>query len=168
MTTQRESGPPEDTEAPRPLRFRTTLELGGKTATGIRVPPEIVERLGAGKKPPVRVTIRGHTYRSTVAARGQDYLIGVSVENRQSAGVVAGDEVDVELVLDTAPREVTVPDDFAAALDDNADAKRFFQSLSYSQRQWFVLGIEDAKTPDTRQRRIDKAIRRLEEGRAQR
>lgn len=65
--------------------FRTTLQLNGPTATGIQVPDEIVEGLGAGRKPPVRVTIGGHTYRSTVASRGGRYLVGVSAENRQAA-----------------------------------------------------------------------------------
>ncbi|MET1232746.1 MAG: YdeI/OmpD-associated family protein, partial [Candidatus Limnocylindrales bacterium] len=75
---------------------------------------------------------------------------------------------DVNVVLDTAPREVTVPDDFAAALAQEPHASRFFQGLSYSQQRWFVLGIEGAKTPETRQRRIDAAVDRLREGRGQR
>jgi hypothetical protein len=147
------------------MRFRTTIEQGGKTATGIRIPTEVVEALGAGGLPPVRVTIKGHTYRSTVASRGGQYLVGVSAENRERAGVVGGDEVDVDIELDTEPREVTVPSDLAAALDGDADAKRFFESLSYSQKQWFVLPIEGAKKPETRERRIDKAVAMLREGR---
>jgi hypothetical protein len=150
------------------MTFRTTLQSNGKTATGFRVPPEVVEALGAGKKPPVRVTIAGHTYRSTVAPRGDRFLVGVSAENRASAGVAAGDELDIELVLDTAPREVAVPADFADALAPHAEARRFFDSLSFSQRKWFVLGIEEAKKPETRQRRIDAAVERLREGRGQR
>ncbi|MEA2844373.1 MAG: hypothetical protein QOJ69_2044, partial [Actinomycetota bacterium] len=98
------------------MRFRTTLELGGKTATGIRVPDEVVEGLGSGKRPPVRVTINGHTYRSTVAVMGGAFMVGVSAEERSKAGVAAGDEVDVDIELDTEPREVVVPPDFAAAL----------------------------------------------------
>jgi antitoxin component of MazEF toxin-antitoxin module len=85
------------------MRFRTTVELGGRTATGMRVPPEVVEALGAGKKPPVRVTIGGHTYRSTVATRGGVYLLPISAENRAGAGVAAGDEVEVDVELDDAP-----------------------------------------------------------------
>lgn len=167
MTKSTDEGPGASGAAER-ASFRTTIELGGKTATGIRVPAGVVEGLGAGRKPPVRVTIRGHAYRSTVAPRGGEYLIPVSAENRIAAGVAAGDEVDVELELDTEPREVAVPADFAAALDDAPDAKRFFDALPYSQRQWFVLGIEDAKTAETRQRRIAKAVERLKEGRGQR
>jgi hypothetical protein len=130
------------------MRFRTTVELGGKTATGMRVPPAIIAGLGAGKKPAVRVMMRGHTYRTTVAPRGGEYLIPVSAENRSGAGVAAGDEVDVDIELDTEPREVAVPADFAAALAGDADASRFFAGLSYSQRQWFVLGIDSEDRRD--------------------
>ena len=82
------------------MRFRTTILQGGKTAAGIVIPDEIVEGLGAGRKPPIRVTIAGHTYRSTVARRGDRYLVGVSAENRAAAGVAGGDEVDVDIELD--------------------------------------------------------------------
>ena len=150
------------------MRFRATVELGGKTATGIRVPGEVIAALGTSKRPPVRVTIGGHTYRTTVAPRGGEFKLPVSAENREGAGVAAGDEVDVDIELDTEPREVTVPPDFAEALDRDAAARRFFDRLSYSQRQWFVIGIEEAKQPATRQRRITKAVARLSAGRGQR
>jgi hypothetical protein len=150
------------------MRFRATIQLAGKTATGIEVPADVVDGLGAGRKPPVSVTIEGHTYRTTVASRGGRYLVGVSAENREKAAVAAGDEVNVEIVLDSAPREVAVPSDFAEALAAAPEAERFFGGLSYSQRQWFVLNIEEAKKPETRQRRIDKAVERLTEGRGQR
>jgi hypothetical protein len=147
------------------MRFRATIQLAGKTATGIEIPPEVVASLGAGKKPPVRVTIRGHTYRSTVAVRGERYLVGVSAENRQKAGVSAGDEVDVDIELDAEPREVTVSRDFADALAADAAAARFFDGLSYSQKSWYVLPVEQAKKADTRQRRVEKAMAMLREGR---
>ena len=147
------------------MKFQTTILLAGKTATGIEVPPEVVESLGSGKKPPVRVTIGGHTYRTTVAARGERNLIPVSADNREKAGVAAGNEVHVEVVLDTEPREVTVPPDLAAALADDAQPREFFDGLSYSQKQWYVLPIEQAKTAETRERRIAKAVAMLREGR---
>ncbi|HYH93114.1 MAG TPA: YdeI/OmpD-associated family protein [Candidatus Saccharimonadales bacterium] len=150
------------------MRFRTTLDSAGKNAAGFKVPAEVVEALGKGKRPPVLVTINGYTYRNTVAVYGDEYLIGVAQQHRGPAGVTPGDEIEVDLELDTAPREVTVPEDFAVALDGDATAKAFFDGLSYSAKSWFVLGIEDAKTPETRQRRIEKAIARLREGRAQR
>jgi hypothetical protein len=141
------------------------VELGGKTATGMPVPPEVVEALGAGKKPPVRVTVDGHTYRSSIGSRGGVYLIPLSAENRAAAGVAAGDEVDVDVELDDAPREVAVPDDLAAALADDDAARTAFEALPYSHRQRHVLAIEDAKTPETRARRIDKALETLRTGR---
>jgi hypothetical protein len=148
--------------------FRTVVVLGGRTATGLRVPPEVVTDLGAGKKPAVRVTIGRHTYRSTVAVMGGEFMIPLSAENRAAADVAAGDEVDVELQLDTEPREVDVPLDFADALAAAPGAQRFFDGLSYSQRRGFVLGITDAKTAATRERRIAKAVAQLAEGKGQR
>jgi hypothetical protein len=149
----------------RDMRFRTTLESNGKTATGIRVPPEVVAALGPSRKPAVRVTIAGHTYRSTIATRSGVFLLGVSAENRAGAGVAAGDEIDVELELDTEPRQVTVPPDLAAALSNDAEARRFFDGLTHSQQQWYVLPIEQAKAAETRERRVAKAIGMLREGR---
>jgi len=147
------------------MKFRTVILSSGKTATGIRVPEEIVASLGPSKKPPVRVTINGHTYRSSVAPRGGWFLVGVSAENRANARVAAGDEVEVEIELDTEPRQVTVPPDLERAIGGDAKARQFFEELSYSKQQWFVLSVEGAKTPKTRQRRIDKAIEMLREGR---
>jgi hypothetical protein len=148
------------------MRFKTTLELAGKTATGFRVPPDVVAALGKGKRPPVVVTIKGYSYRNTVAVYGDEYLIGVAAEHRAAAGVKAGDELDVALELDTAPREVDVPEDFATALEAAPDARRFFDSLSYSNKRRITLSIEDAKSPETRQRRIATSIERLSAGRA--
>ena len=147
------------------MRFRTTLLQNDKTATGFRVPDDVVDALGKGKRPPVRVTINGYTYRSTVAVMGGDYMLGVSADNRAGAGVKGGDEIDVELELDTAPREVPVPADFAAALDAEPGAKRTFDGLSYSNKSWHVLQIEGAKSDETRQRRIVKSVEALREGR---
>jgi len=147
------------------MRFRTTILQGDKTATGIRVPPEVVEALGAGKRPAVTVTINGFTYRSSVAVMGGDFMIGVSAENRAGTGVKGGDEVDVDVELDTAPREVTVPSDFAAALDAEPAARRTFDGLSYSNKSWHTYQIGGAKTDETRARRIAKSIEALREGR---
>ncbi len=143
------------------MQFRSTIELGGKTATGMQVPPEIVEALGAGKRPAVTVTLNGYTYRSTVAPMGGVFMLPVSAEVRAAAGVKAGDEVDVHVELDSAPREVAVPADFQAALDADPDAKSAFEQLSYSNKRQHTLSIEGAKSAETRQRRIDKAISTL-------
>jgi uncharacterized protein YdeI (YjbR/CyaY-like superfamily) len=106
----------------------------------------------------VRVTINGHSWRSTVAVMGGRNLVGVSAENRAAAGVAAGDEIDVELVLDTEKREVEVPADLAAALAASPAAGAAFAALSYSNKSRHVLSVEGAKTDETRARRIAKAV----------
>ena len=143
------------------MRFETTVELGGKTATGLRVPSEVVDALGSGKRPAVTVTIGRHTYRSTIATMGGAFFIPLSAENRTAAGVAAGDQVDVQVELDTEPRVLEVPADFAAALDAAPVARTAFDKMSYSHRRQWTMSIDDAKTPATRQRRIDKAITEL-------
>jgi len=150
------------------MRFRTTVLTTGKTAAGFVVPEEVMDALAAGRKPAVRVTINGHTYRSSVGTIEGRPMVGVSAEHRAAAGLIGGEEVDVELELDTAPRTVEVPEDFAAALAPYPEARAFYDTLNYSERRWFVLGIEDAKTPETRARRIEKAVERLRSGRGQR
>ena len=143
------------------MRFRTELLSAGKTATGFVVPAEVVEALGQGKKPAVAVTINGHTYRSTVAVMGGEFMVGVSAENRAAAGVTAGDELEIELVLDTAPRVVEVPPDLALALDAEPAARAAFERLSYSNKRLHTLSVEGAKTAETRARRVAKAVATL-------
>jgi hypothetical protein len=147
------------------MRFRTTILQGDKTATGIEIPPEIVDALGAGKRPAVTITINGFTYRSSIAVMGGTFMVGVSAENRAGTGARGGDVVDVDIELDTAPREVVVPPDFAAALDAAPAARTTFDGLSYSNKSWHVLQLAAAKTDETRQRRIAKSIEALREGR---
>ena len=149
------------------MRFRARILATGKNTTGIEVPTDVVESLGS-KRPKVRATINGYTYRTSVASMGGTFLLSVSAEVRERAAVAAGDTVDVDIEPDTEPREVAIPSDFDEALRNDPAAKRFFDGLSYSQRRWFVDGIEGAKKPETRQRRIEAAIGRLREGKAQR
>jgi hypothetical protein len=146
-------------------RFHTTILQGDKTATGIRIPDEVVEGLGAGKRPAITVTINGFTYRSSVAVMGGTYMVGVSAENRAGAHVKGGDEVEVEIALDTAPREVNLPPELAAALDAAPAARRTFDALSYSNRSWHALQVSGARSEETRQRRIAKSIEALSQGR---
>jgi hypothetical protein len=146
------------------MKFKTMIELGGKTATGMQVPEEVVMALGTTKRPPVKVTINGYTYRSTVAVMGGRYMLPVSEEVRRNAGVAAGDEVEVDIELDTEPRQVTVPPDFAQALESEQQAKEFFEKLSYSNKRRIILQIEQAKAAETRQRRLDKAVSMRKEG----
>ena len=148
------------------MKFRASIELAGKTATGIEVPAAVVAKLGSSKKPAVRVTMKGYTYRSTVATMGGRFMLPISSQVREAASVKAGDQVDVDVELDTAPREVTVPADFARALARDAAARRFFEGLSFSNKQRIVISIEAAKAPETRERRIAKAVSGLREGRS--
>jgi hypothetical protein len=147
------------------MKFRTQVELGGKTATGFEVPADVVETLGRGKRPPVTVRIGEHQYRSTVAVMDGRYLLPLSAENREAAGVAAGDEVEVELELDTAPRGGGPPDEPAPPLDAEPPPRRTFDALSNSNRKWHVLQVTGAKSDETRARRIAKSVATLREGR---
>lgn len=142
-------------------KFRAVILQSGKTATGIEVPPEVVAALGTSKKPAVRVTLNGYTYRNTVATMGGKFMLSVSAEVREKAGVQGGDEVEVTLELDTEKRTVTVPPELAAALAKNAKARTAFEALSYSNQLRYVLAVEGAKTEETRQRRIEKTVSEL-------
>jgi hypothetical protein len=144
------------------MRFESTVELGGKTATGIPIPDEVIEALGSGKRPPVAVTVNGHTYRTTAVRMGGRFLVPLSAENREAAGVAAGEDITVDLEADTAPREVTLPDDLAAAMDDEARAA--YDGLSYTHRKEWVRWVEEAKKPETRTTRIEKTVTGLREG----
>ena len=146
------------------MRFRTTILQSSKTATGIAVPPEVVESLGSGKQPLVRVTINGFTYRSAIAVMGGVPMVGVSAENRAGAGVKGGDEVDVDIELDTEPRTVQVPPELAAALDADPAARATFEKLSPSNKGWHVSQVTGTNNPETRQRRIEKQIAALHAG----
>ncbi len=148
----------------RTVTFETTLAASGNN-TGIEVPPELVERLGAGRRPPVTVDLGGYAYRSTVAVLGGRYMVGVSAAVRQATGLAAGDPVRVTLTLADAPREVDVPADLAAALAADERAGAFFATLSNSLQRYHVDAVNGARTAETRQRRIGKAVELFRAGR---
>ena len=138
--------------------FATTLQgVEGMNATGIVIPPEVIEALGGGKRPKIVVTVNGFTYRSTAGVMGGRTMVGVTAEQRAKSGLKAGDPIDVTLELDTAPREVEAPPDLLAAIDA-AGARAAWDKLAYSHRKEHVRSVEEAKSPETRQRRIDKAV----------
>jgi hypothetical protein len=139
------------------MRFETTMFLSGNN-TGIEVPPDVIEGFGAGRKPPVVVTVNGYEYRSTVAVMGGRYLIPFSSDKRAATGIQGGDPIVVDLEVDTAPRTVEVPDDLAAALDAAPGAREAWDRLAPSHRKAHVTAIEGAKAAETRQRRVAKAI----------
>lgn len=146
---------------PDPKTFTTTLLLHGKNATGIEIPDAIVDGFDAGRKPPVVVSINSHSYRTTVAPRGGVYLVPASAEVRKAAGIQAGDEIEVTIHLDTEPRVVEVPTDFAAALKA-AGLRETFDKLAPSHKKEHVRAITEAKAAATRERRIAKAIEKLQ------
>ncbi|MDQ5840210.1 MAG: YdeI/OmpD-associated family protein [Chloroflexota bacterium] len=150
------------------MRFRTTILQSGKTATGIQVPDEVMAALGPSRRAPIRVTLNGYTYRTTVGSVDGRPMFGVSADVRKNATVAGGDQVDVDIELDTEPREVTVPADLQAVLSGDPEAGRFFERLSHSHKSAYVVWIESARKAETRERRILEAVRMLKEGRKQR
>ncbi len=146
------------------MRFRATVELNGKTATGIEVPGEVMDALGPGKRPAVVVTIGGHSYRTTVGSMGGRSMVPLSAGHRTAAGVAAGDEVEVGIEPDAAPREVTVPADLARALAADDAARAFFDGLPFSHRKEWVRWIEEAKKAETRAGRVTRTVESLRAG----
>ena len=142
------------------MKFRTLVEPP-EPMRGLEVPAEVVEALGGGARPPVTITLNGHSWKSRVAIMRGRHLLGLSNANRQAAGVTVGDEVEVELELDTEPRGVVEPPDFAEALDADPAARAAYDKLAHSHKREHVRAIETAKQPETRRRRIEKAITTL-------
>ncbi len=142
---------------PEVVAFETTLSASGNN-TGIVVPDDVVERLGRGKRPPVLVTVNDYEYRSTVAVMGGRYVISLSAAVRAATGLKGGDPISVTLQVADTPREVEVPSDFAAAMEQQEPARQFFDGLSNSVQRYHVDNINAAKAPETRQRRIDKSV----------
>lgn len=142
------------------MTFKTNIVQTGNN-TGIAVSEQVLEALGGGKKPLVVVTLNGYSYRSAVGKMGSTFMIGLSAENRKNAGVAGGDVVEVNLEIDTAPRTVVIPTDLQAAFDESPTAKKNFENLAPSKQKAIVLSIEDAKTAETKIKRIEKAVAQL-------
>ena len=142
---------------PNSVTFETTVAATGNN-TGIEVPGEAIEQLGAGRRPAVLVNVNGYEYRNTVAVMGGKHMISISAAVRKATGLAGGDPIHVTLTVADTPREVNVPDDFAAALASDERASAFFGKLSNSLQRYHVDNINAAKSPETRQRRIDKAV----------
>jgi hypothetical protein len=140
------------------MRIRLQLQATGGNTTGFEIPDAVVDELGGGRRPAVVASVPGHTWRTSIARYGESSWLGVSAANRAASGLAAGDEVDLGLELDTAPREITVPADLGAALAAAPSAQAAFGELSYSNQRRIVEGIEGAKTAPTRERRVAKAV----------
>jgi hypothetical protein len=143
----------------QPVTFQTTiLQMGNNT--GIPVPEEVIEQLGAGKRPLVRVTLNDYTYRSSVAVMDGKYLISMSKAHREAAGVQGGEALDVTVELDLEPRTVELPEDLKSALVD-AGALDAFEKAAPSMKKEYVRQVEEAKAQATRDRRIAKIVEKL-------
>ena len=152
--------PKNDSKRSKPITFHTTILQTGKNTAGIQVPEEVIEKLGAGKQPLVRVTINQYTYRSAVAVMGGKYMISFNPEHRKAAGVQGGDEADITLELDLEPRTVEIPADLKDALI-KARALDAFEKSAPSMKKEYVRQVEEAKAQETRERRITKIVEKL-------
>ena len=143
------------------MKLRTVINSAGKTAAGIVVPDDLVEALGGGRRPKVRVTARGYTFRTSIAPMGGVFMMPVTNETRAGSGLVPGEVADFEIELDTEPREVAVPADLAAALADDAVAQKAFERLSYSGKRRLTMPIEAIKGAEARARRVARTVAEL-------
>ncbi|MCB8929411.1 MAG: DUF1905 domain-containing protein [Ardenticatenaceae bacterium] len=140
--------------------FHTTILKTGKNTAGIQVPETVIEELGGGKRPLVKVTINNYTYRSAVATMDGKFMISLSAKNREAAGVAGGEEADVTVELDLEPRTVEIPEDLMAALNE-ANALAAFENSAPSMRKEYVRQVVEAKAQETRERRIKKIVEKL-------
>jgi hypothetical protein len=169
MSTVAETGPTRDddereaTAMTASVTFDTTVTATGNN-TGIVVPDEMIERLGAGRRPAVVVNVYGYEYQNTVGVMGGRHMIGISAAIRKDTGLKAGDPIHVVLTPADRPREVNVPDDLAAALAADPAAGAFFAKLPNSLQRYHADNINAAKTAETRQRRVDKAVSLFRQG----
>ena len=150
----------DDRKKSKPITFHTAILQTGKNTAGIQVPDEVIEKLGAGKQPLVRVTINKYTYRSAVAVMGGKYMISFNPEHRKAAGVQGGEEANVTLELDLEPRTVEIPNDLKDALI-KANALDAFEKSAPSMKKEYVRQVEEAKAQETRERRITKIVEKL-------
>jgi hypothetical protein len=148
------------------MKLTAELQATGGNTTGFRVPDEFVAELGGGGRPKIVAAVNGYRWRTSIARMGGEYWLGVSAANRAGAGVTAGEVLEVEVTLDTAAREVEVPEDLARALAADPAAKAFWDGLSFSNKRYHVEQITGAKTDATRERRVAKSIRLLGSGKA--
>ncbi|WP_163510513.1 YdeI/OmpD-associated family protein [Fodinicola acaciae] len=150
------------------MRFDAELRLNGKTATGIAVPEAVLDGLGGGRRPRVSVSFNGYTFQTTLGTMSGEVLIPVSAAVREAAGVRAGERLTVEIELCHEPAQVSVPDDLRTALAAEPDVRAFFDGLTASQRRGYTEWIEQAKKPETRQRRLEQAMEALRARRTRR
>jgi uncharacterized protein DUF1905/bacteriocin resistance YdeI/OmpD-like protein len=143
------------------MRLRLELKGHGGNTAGFEIPDEVIEELGGGRRPKVVVTVGNHTWRSSIANMGGTFMLGVSMANRAAAGVSAGETLDVDIELDTAPRTVDVPDDLAAQLKQDASAAAAWDAWSFTRQKEAARSLTEAKKPETRASRLEKVLAEL-------
>ena len=143
------------------MHLRLELERTGANTAGFRIADKVVEELGGGRRPKVVVTVGPHTWRSSIANMGGEFWLGVSKENREAAGVTAGETLDLELALDTAARTVDVPDDLAAELARDPAVRTAWAGWSFTRRKEAARQLTEARKPETRERRLLKVLAEL-------
>lgn len=149
------------------MKFRAQVIPSGN-ATGVEVPDKVMQALGPEGRPPVTITINGHSWRSRVAAMRGQRLIGISAAHRAASGISEGDVIDIDVERDEAPREVAEPADLAEALNDCPQARASFDRLPFGLRQKHVRTIQEAKSADVRERRISKFVAALRDSSSRR
>jgi hypothetical protein len=149
---------------PQPQQFTAELRPAGRGGSAFEVPHEAAASLSEQKRPPVAVTIGGHTFRTRIAVYGGQPMVGVSKANRTAAGIEIGDRFDATVALDEEPRVIEVPDDLAAALAGDAEAAAAFERLAYTHRREYVSWITEARKPETRARRVAGTLDKLRGG----
>ena len=146
------------------IHFKTQLQPRGPAAAVILDDAQVAAVGEGAKRFPVVATVNGYTWRTSVMRMGGEFLLGLNKEVRQGAGAEAGDEVDVTVELDAAPREVEVPDALAAALATDPEAKASFDRMAFTHRKEYARWIADAKQEQTRQRRVAQALEMIRAG----
>ena len=131
------------------------------SGTFVMVPPDVAATLGLRGRPKIQAVIAGHAYRGSLMPTPDGFALGVLKSIQQAAGVAQGDRITVELELDTAPRVIEAPADLAVALRRDAKAAAAWQGLSYTNKREIARSLEEAKKPETRERRLGAALQRL-------
>lgn len=142
------------------MQFRAVVIPSGNAAA-VEIPDTVMQSLGAEPRPPVTISINGHSWRSRVAIMNGRRLVGISAANRAAAGIAEGQTIDLDITLDTAPREVEEPDDLKSALDERPGARVAFDKLPFGLKAKHLRDIEAAKTAEVRARRIGKLVETL-------
>src|SRR5215472_14478892 len=146
------------------IHFRAVLQARGPAAAVVLDESQVAAVGEGAKRFPVAATVNGYTWRTSVARMGGEYLVGLNRQVREAAGVQAGDEAEVSIELDQAPREVEVPEALAAALAADPQAAASFERMAFTHRKEYARWIAEAKRAETRQRRVAQAVEMIRAG----